>query len=238
MLIGCWSPKGGAGVTVFTSACALVASAGTDVVLVDPRGDAALVLGVGAPIRGWRDVLLADELPVDAFGRIAVEVSTSLRLVGPGQRDEPSESMAVEAPGRASRRAMGPSIEALRATGALVFVDLGAASDPDTLALAKSLDALVMVTRPCFLSYRRACAHDLTGRSFGAVLIDEPARALSARDLESTIGLRVVARVAVRPDVSRAVDAGTLAHRIPEPLARAARATLAALRTSMMRNAA
>jgi hypothetical protein len=238
MLIGCWSPKGGAGVTVFTSACALSAATRAEVVLVDTCGDVAPVLGVGAPIRGWRDVLLADELPIDAFGRIAVEISPSLRLVGPGDRPDSSGAGELESPDRGRRRTVESSVALLRATGALVFVDLGLASDPDTVGLARSLDALVMVTRSCFLSYRRAAAHDLTKRSFGAVLFEEPARALSARDLASTVGLRVVARAPVRPDIGRAIDAGTLAHRVPETLARAGRATLAALRASMMRGAA
>lgn len=229
MLIGCWSPKGGSGVTVFVAACALVASANTDVVLVDTDGDVASALGVAEPTRGWRDLLVADELPVGAIARIAVDVSPSVRLVGPG-------SSSV----RSMRRpdSIEGSVAALRSIGELVFVDLGRAHDADVVALARSLDSLVMVTRPCYLAYRRALNHELTSQSVGAVVLQEPGRTLTSRDLTATVGLQVVARIAVRPDICRAVDSGTIAYRVPESLARGVRATLAAVRATTIRSAA
>jgi hypothetical protein len=55
------------------------------------------------------------------------------------------------------------------------------------------------------------------------VLINEPGRALGRKDIESVLGIPVVADVLIDPNVARAVDAGLLAGRLPRTLARSLR---------------
>ena len=50
------------------------------------------------------------------------------------------------------------------------------------------------------------------------VLIDEPGRALRARDVEHALGAPVIAEIGYDPAVARAVDAGLLVARLPRSL--------------------
>ena len=68
----------------------------------------------------------------------------------------------------------------------------------------------------------RAVQAPALARTAGAVLIDEPGRSLSEKELVDVLGVPVLARVAVRSAVARAVDAGVLATRLPDSLARPA----------------
>ena len=56
----------------------------------------------------------------------------------------------------------------------------------------------------------------------GAVLVEEPGRSLSRREVCDVLGVPVLARVPFREQVFRAVDAGVLPARLPDALARAA----------------
>jgi hypothetical protein len=77
------------------------------------------------------------------------------------------------------------------------------------------------VTRPCYLSLRRAVS--LALRPSGVVVMNEAWRALGADDIEHVLGTPVVAEVPHDPAVARAVDAGVLASRLPHGLERAMR---------------
>jgi hypothetical protein len=76
----------------------------------------------------------------------------------------------------------------------------------------------VLVTRPCYLSLRRAVREPT--RPSGVVLVDEPGRSLRRHDVEHALGAPVDAVVAVDPAIARAVDAGLLATRLPRSLGR------------------
>jgi hypothetical protein len=65
--------------------------------------------------------------------------------------------------------------------------------------------------------------------SSGAILVEEPGRALDAGDVAAVLGLPVVARFPVRADIARAIDAGVLRDRLPAPLASPAATLLAGL---------
>jgi hypothetical protein len=54
-------------------------------------------------------------------------------------------------------------------------------------------------------------------------LVDEPGRGLGQRDVEHALGVPVEAIVSLDPSVSRAVDAGLLASRLPRVMTRALR---------------
>jgi hypothetical protein len=96
----------------------------------------------------------------------------------------------------------------------------------------------MLVVRECYLALRRAAAAPLVGRSFGLVVLQEPGRALGPADVAQVLGRPVTARVPVRSAVARAVDAGVLPTRLPEPLARASEQILRQLGLASKRTAA
>ncbi len=81
-------------------------------------------------------------------------------------------------------------------------------------------DVAVVVIRGCYLGLRRAVHSPALARTVGAVLVEEPGRSLSAHDVSEVLGVPVLARVPVKASVARAVDAGVLASRLPDHLAR------------------
>jgi len=108
-----------------------------------------------------------------------------------------------------------------------VIVDVGritGSGDSEDLVRRCFVEAAtnsLLVTRPCFISLRRALSLPL--RPTGVVLIEEAGRALGRRDVEDVLGVPVVATIEVDAAVARAVDAGLLAARLPSPLGRALR---------------
>jgi hypothetical protein len=118
---------------------------------------------------------------------------------------------------------------ALRDGSVPTFVDLGTASGPAAGAVLEVADVGLMVVRGCYLTLRRAVAAPGLAATHGIVLVDEPGRSLGAREVADVLGRPVLARVPVRSAVARAVDAGVVAARLPEPLARPARLVLRAI---------
>ena len=202
----CWSAKGGSGTTVVAAALALVLSQRHPALLVDLGGDSPAALGMAEPhgpgISEWFASATADGA---ALSRLSVDATDALQLVPRGVAplpppDDPQWSRLVVA---------------LAAIGLSVVVDAGTGVPPPTLVSAATHSLLV--TRPCYLALRRAVATGL--QPTGIVLIDEPGRALTARDVERSLGAPVVAELPYDPAVARAVDAGLLAARLPRSLA-------------------
>lgn len=220
MLIGFWSPKGGSGVSVFTAGCACFAARDGAVLLVDTAGDLPAALGIAEPELGVADLLAVDELNVELVERVAIDVGPSLRLLAVGGAAADLGAVA----GSGARLA-----QALSASGESVFIDLGRASVPEIDAMARTLDALVLVIRPCYLASKRALNHPLLNVSGGFVLIDDANHSLTGADLERVLGLPLLVKVPPRPAVARAVDSGTLGWRVPDALSRPVRTLLATL---------
>ena len=91
-----------------------------------------------------------------------------------------------------------------------------------TLELAEARAAIpaqhrLLVTRPCSLAVRRAVAQGV--QPSGLVVVHEPGRVLTSRELSRVLGAPVVAEVDYDPVVARCVDAGLLRSRLPRPLA-------------------
>lgn len=80
----------------------------------------------------------------------------------------------------------------------------------------------LLVSRPCYLALRRALHEGATSNASGVVVVSEPGRALDCNDIAAVLGLPVITTIPLRADIARAVDAGVLAARLPEPLAIAA----------------
>ena len=70
------------------------------------------------------------------------------------------------------------------------------------------------------------------------MLVDEPGRSLTRREIAEVLGTPVIARVPVRDTVARAVDAGVLPSRLPDVLGRAAMLVTARTGVASARGAA
>lgn len=219
MLLCLWSPKGGSGASVFAAACALVLAREDRARLVDLGGDQPAILGLGTDagtgVREWLRVGV--EAPSDALDRIALDAGRGLTLLPAGHA--PIGGVAPEA-----GAALGV---ALRSDGVPTVVDVGVADSPALEALTDVADASIVVLRGCYLALRRAVRTPATARAAGAVLLEEPGRALGAREVSDVLGVPVLATVGMRSSTARVVDAGVLAARMPEALVRPARALLA-----------
>jgi hypothetical protein len=79
----------------------------------------------------------------------------------------------------------------------------------------------LLVLRPCYLALRRALAAPV--RPSAVVVVEEPHRALDPTDIEDVLGVPVRAVVPWDPSISRCVDAGLLAARMPRLLVSALR---------------
>lgn len=200
----CWSTKGGTGTTVVSAALALVASKSRPMVLVDLGGDAPAALGLPEPQGpGALDWLASPTADGQALRRLFVPVTDTLQLLPCGHRTQPI----------AAQRWADLAV-ALASLGDGVVVDAGP-GEPATELLASAARS-VLVTRQCYLALRRVVAHG--PRPTGVVLVCEPGRALTGRDVEHAVGAPVVAEIPWDPAISRAVDAGMLTSRMPRSL--------------------
>jgi hypothetical protein len=207
---------------VFTAACALVLARSSEGVrLADLVGDQPPILGLAAdPATGLREWLqVGVEAPVDALDRLAVPGTQGLTLLPAGNAD-----LADVRPEAGA--ALGV---ALRETPVPTIVDVGVPTSAAACALLEVADASVVVLRGCYLALRRAVRMAPTTHAAGAVLVEESGRALGARDVSDVLGVPVLATVSVRSSVARVVDAGVLPVRMPDTLAKPARAVLARL---------
>jgi MinD superfamily P-loop ATPase len=90
-------------------------------------------------------------------------------------------------------------------------------------AAADAAGIRLLVTRGCYLALRRAIHSEGRKHIDGIVLIEEPGRALGRREVADVLGKPIVATIPYRDTVCRAIDAGVLVSRLPEPLERAAK---------------
>jgi hypothetical protein len=214
----CWSVKGGAGTTVVAAGLALACP--EPVTLIDLPGELPAVLGICEPAGQGLADWFASSAPPEAIDDLALDAGRGLRVVprGVGSIDPDHERWAELAGW-------------LTAAARPFVVDAGAAPPPPALAAAGRADdeasrRELLVVRPCYLTLRRACA--LAWRPDGAIIVDDHHHALTRADVARSIGVPVVAEIAVDPAVARAVDAGLLAARVPSSLVRPLRHLLVA----------
>jgi MinD-like ATPase involved in chromosome partitioning or flagellar assembly len=221
VLVAFWSPKGGVGTTTLAAAAALVVSgAGQAVRFADLSGDAAAVLGVVGGEVGITDWLANGiDSPAAALDRISVDVAGRCRLIPRG---------------RARLDPVAPEVGAalavvLRDTPEVTVVDAGTGVDGAQRACIELADVSVVVVRACYLALARAAVDERVARASAVVVVEESGRALRTRDIESVLGRRVTATVPVRAAISRLIDAGILAARLPDALAQPLRSTMHAI---------
>jgi MinD-like ATPase involved in chromosome partitioning or flagellar assembly len=209
MIITCWSVKGGSGTTVVAASLALLLGRRNEngALLVDLAGDAPAVLGMAEPTgSGVGDWLDGQSCDVETLLAGEVQAAPFVRLLPMGTR--------TLSPG-------SPLMEALSHDERTVIIDAGMLAPGPTLDVIANATTSLLVLRPCYLALRRASLAPV--RPSGVVLINEPGRALGRKDIESVLGVPVVADVLIDPNVARAVDAGLLAGRLPRTLARSLR---------------
>ena len=202
-MIVCWSVKGGSGTTVVASTIALMRAAESQrgALLVDLAGDVPAVLGLaessGPGINDW--FANCDHGSRMTLQSIAIQATANLQIIARGSKQLDADADFTEL------------CAALKTFDLPIIVDAGCGlPSPDLLAHASSS---LLVTRPCYLSLRRAA--QLSVSPTGIVLINEAGRALGKHDVEAVIGAPVVAEISFDAAIARAVDAGLLASRIP-----------------------
>jgi hypothetical protein len=245
VLLALWSPKGGAGTSVLAAACALVlARRAEGARLADLGGDQPAIFALATdPATGLIDWLAAGpEAPPDALERLAVAAAPGIALLPRGAVDrtlvapeEPSlatstSAAGVERHGRSAPEEPSLATSTSEAGAALAValrdgpvptvVDAGTAAAPATRALVEVADLSVVVLRGCYLGLRRAVHDPLLARAAGIVLVEEQGRSLGAAEVCDVLDQPVLARVPARSTIARAVDAGVLAARLPDALAR------------------
>ena len=202
MLICVCSAKGGAGApVVVTGVASTMASRGDELLLVDLDGDLPAVLGLPEPAVGIGDWLAAGpDVDVGALGRLEVDTGVDgVRLLPLGSvREWPVDR------GAALVALLGVDHRTVLVDGGVVGSGGSVAALRD--AVLERCASSLLVTRPCYLSLRRAARHG--GRVDGVVLVREPGRALDAVDVERVLHAPVVAKVALDPTIARLVDAG------------------------------
>ena len=210
MFFVCWSPKGGSGTSVTAAALGLtIASSGRETLLVDTVGDLPMVLGLppgtGDGLSDW--LLAPSDVSADALSLLEVPAGERLQLLGAGNATQ----SAID-PERAVLAA-----ELLSRSARWVVVDAGSTGPPDRWLVHGARP--VMVIRACYLGIQAALAQPLAlGTS--VVVVEEPGRALRLSDVTAVFNGHKVIAVPWDPAVSRAVDSGLLAHRMPRSLNR------------------
>lgn len=192
------SPKGGNCTTVTAAAHAVLTAAHGNTLLIDLCGDMPATLGLpepGGP--GVNDWLGEDRSAnAEALVLLGTPVTENLLLVHRG-----SQFVAGE-PRWADLAAACSSL------GARVVIDAGTSFvHPE---LRRSFGTVAMVTRPCYLSLRRAT---MLERPTGVCVVREPDRALTTADVSNVLGVPVLAEIPFNAAISRAVDAGLLGSR-------------------------
>ena len=226
MLVALWSAKGGSGTSVFTAACALVlardahdADHACGVRVADLAGDLPAIFGLGAdPARRARSTGSppGPRLPPTRSTGSCVEVAPGIALLPRGRSGSPGGCPR-------SARAGAALAVALREARPRRSSTAARRRDPASRAVVEVAD--VVRRRAARLLPRaptRGARLRRSRRPPRRVLLEEPGRSLSANDVSEVLDLPVLARVPVKPPIARAVDAGVLATRLPEPLARAA----------------
>ncbi|MGE5209681.1 MAG: hypothetical protein ACM3MM_00360 [Acidobacteriota bacterium] len=217
MVTLCWAAKGGSGTTVVATALAL--SSPRPSLLVDLDGEIPAVLGLPEPDRpGVAEWLLSDT-SADHLAELLVDIAPRTWLL-PWQSATSDRLHHSVAHLDVRWALLGDWLHDWSSQwGCDVTVDVGTRvpSEP----LATRADRSLLVTRPCYLSLRRAVRS--TVRPTGVILVDEPGRGLAQRDVEHALGVPIEAVVSLDPTVSRAVDAGLLASRLPRVMTRALR---------------
>lgn len=216
MLTICWSAKGGsgtstvtAGLAALTAQCQFQHSHSSTTLIIDLAGDLPAIYGVAYPTNGLTDWLTRSI--DDDFSDLGIDCGPSIKLIATGSLPLPEATSSLW-----NRLATIVDEEVTR--GNHVFIDVGCHPIPPALLQRVAVHArrTLLVLRPCYLALRRAM-NDGT-ESDGVVLITGGGRILIRKDVESVLGLPVVAEVPLDSDIARRVDSGLFHSHLPRAL--------------------
>jgi hypothetical protein len=196
------SPKGGNCTTVTASALALLSAInGRHTLLIDLCGDVPATLGMAEPTRPGINDWLAEHNSSDAPSMVLLgePVIDGLVVVHRG-------SKFVEGQPRWHQLA-----DAIASLPHNVIIDAGTGFIP--VEIAQRVTAVTMVTKPCYLSLRRATTMP---RPHNVVVVREEGRALTVSDVGNVLNVPVIAEVPHSAAIARAVDAGLLPARVEQ----------------------
>lgn len=216
-----WSPKGGSGTSTVAAAAALSLARRGGVCLADLSGDQPAIFGMASdPELGLLDWLAAGvEAPTEAFEQFAVAAAHGVSLLpAGGNRVAPGAFPLIDQ--ELTAAAGAALVVSLRDARTPVIVDVGMPLHPAARAVVESADASIVVVRGCYLALRRAARDPLIRHAAGIVLVEEPGRALGAREVSETLGRPVIARFAHKASIARSIDAGTFVQRPPDCVVR------------------
>lgn len=174
---------------------------GHNTLLIDLSGDIPATVGMHEPTRPGINDWLSEHNNADA---------PSLVLLG-----EPlMEGLVVVH--RGSKFVDGQPrwaalAEAIRSLPHNIIIDAGTSFVPGEIAQA--VRSITLVTKPCYLSLRRATAMP---KPHNVAVVCEPGRALTVSDVGHVLGVPVVAEVPHSTAIARAVDAGLLPTRVEQ----------------------
>lgn len=192
------SAKGGNCTTTTAAAWSLLHAAdGDHVCIVDLCGDQPAVLGAAEPVGpGVHDWLGEhSNANVGQFWAMATHVTAEVSVIHRG------------APHVDGAPRWDDLAHVLRAAPCTVVIDAGVGFVPPAL---RDIATTVLVTRPCYLSLRRAT---FSVRPDHLMVLKEDGRALTVRDVEHVLGMSNSTVVPWSSHISRAVDAGLLPSR-------------------------
>jgi hypothetical protein len=182
------SPKGGSGVS--TTVARLALATDKPCTIVDLQGDQLALFGT-APLAGGSTTVEV----INRADRPSITVSSypdglsSSSLANLLKRYAPEHPVYIDAGDRPVHTMNPRHLSTLLRAHSITFVHL-------------------WVMRPCFLACRAASR---LAPPDGMIVIQEPGRALTTRDLERVVGVPAHAELTFDPGIQRAVDAGLLA---------------------------
>lgn len=219
------STKGGSGTSTVAAGLAGILGRRTNphstragrVLTVDLCGDLPAVLGTATPLTGLSEWL--DRSSDHDFEELCIDCGRGVHLVPTGSSCLPDSSSPTW-----SR--LVAVLDDHLTRGEHVVIDAGTEALPHlftTSALARSTTSpirVLLVVRPCYLALRRAIEErsESDGYADGIVLVTGEGRVLTRRDVESVLGIPVIAEVPLDPDVARRVDSGLFLSRLPVSL--------------------
>lgn len=221
--------KGGSGGTTVAAAIVLAgAHVGQTPTLIDLAGDAtAAFRSVDRPDTAPTvDAWLRSSAPIERLDELADATAPPVLA---WSNDPPHHRRHPNRPVVSAERwgdLLGWCVRRELRTGAPVVIDAGADGDELSAAEPAVDTTTLLVTRRCYLGVRRAARRPPPD---AIVVVDEPTRAITRRDIERSIGAPVVATLAWDPTIARAIDAGLSITDAPRALRRCGAQVTAAL---------
>lgn len=219
------STKGGSGTSTVTAGFAGVlgrhaarhSTRVAPVLAIDLCNDLPAVLGTATPLTGLSEWL--ERSSDHDFDDLCIDCGQGVHLA-------PTGSASLPDPNSPSWNRLVSVLDHRLAHGGQVVMDVGMGAvppvftNPALTASTTTPTSVLLVVRPCYLALRRAVEENADGgvTADGIVLVSGEGRVLTRRDVQSVLGIPVVAEVPLDPDVARRVDAGLFLSRLPATL--------------------